>query len=645
MLVGIDFGTTYSCIHYIKNGTIKPFLIDNMNLIPSVIDSDNNAGLDINNDNVIMNLKSSLDTYGDGYITIFFNYLYQKLKELDNNIDAVVSVPANFDHHKRNLIKNTFEKVGIKVLRILNEPTASVLGYNTDKEKILIIDIGAGTTDITFLEYVDGIYQIIKNEGNNNLGGNKITDNLLIYFKLENNKENFDKMEFIKKKINYLDEENLFLNGKIINQEIFEEINQDFINDFKIILDKFDASHNNNNAMQNAIIIDEILLVGGCCNSYLISKIIKDKFEGKTIKKSKNMQEIVSIGCCRYAGILTNELKDEIVLVDVVPLSLGVKLVDGTFSVIIEKNSILPVSKTNTYTTDKSEEDIEIEVYQGENPIAEKNSLISKVIYKNDLNNPLFKLTLKIDTNGLISLFVLEENTQKMEKYKLENIKYHKTELKYNDIDLVKDYEKSNLMKEKYQLKNILNNYLNHLENIIDKNKQSLKQSLIINDISEIYDNLDNYSLEEIIKLKEKYVYIPQDSNSDFYNITNISDITTLKEELDIINKIIINYSNLSEEEEQYLKTNLEILQISNLDEKTLRKQINLFEKIKRINYVEELNYLVSYLIENLNDLGLIEDNKKTLLDYLSNIDLTINNNSLAEITLNNLNKFCENLK
>ena len=631
MLVGIDFGTTYSCIHYIKNGTIKPFLIENMNLIPSVIDNNNNAGLDINSDNVIMNLKSTIDIYGDGYISIFFNYLYQKLKELDDKIDAVVSVPANFNHHKRNLIKNTFEKVGINVLRILNEPTASVLGYNTDREKVLIIDIGAGTTDITFLEYIDGIYQIIKNEGNNNLGGNKITDNLLTYFKLENNKENFDKMEFIKKKINYLDEENLFLNGKIINKEIFEEINQDFINNLNIILNEF-----NND-------VDEILLVGGCCNSYLISKIIKDKFEGKTIKKSKNMQEIVSIGCCRYAGILTNELKDEIVLIDVVPLSLGVKLVDGTFSIIIEKNSVLPISKTNTYTTNNNDEDIEIEVYQGENPIAEKNSLISKVIYKNDQNNPLFKLTLKIDTNGLISLFVLEENTQKMEKYKLENIKYHKTELKYNDTDLIKDYEKSNLMKEKYQLKNILNNYLNHLENIIDKNND--KQSLIINDVSEIYGNLDNYTLEEIINLKEKYIYIPQNTNTDFYSITNISNIVTLKEELDIINKIIINYSNLSDEEEQYLKTNLEISQLSNIDEKTLRKQINLFEKIKRINYVEELNYLVSYLNENINDLELTDDNKNKLLYYLNNIDITIINNSLAEITLNNLNKFCENLK
>jgi molecular chaperone DnaK (HSP70) len=634
MLVGIDFGTTYSCIHYIKNGVIRPFLIDNMNLIPSVIDIKNNAGLDINDSNVIMNLKSTLDTFGDSYIIVFFNYLYQKLKQLDANIDAVISVPANFDHHKRNLIKNTFEKVGIKVLRILNEPTASVLGYNTDKEKVLIIDIGAGTTDITYLEYVDGIYQIIKNEGNNNLGGNKITDNLLTYFKLENNKENFDKMEFIKKKINYLQEENLFLNGKIINQEIFEEINQDFINNFNEILNEFDDLN-----------IDEILLVGGCCNSYLITLLIKSKFKNKSIKKSKNMQEIVSIGCCRYAGILMNELKDEIVLVDVVPLSLGVKLIDGTFSVIIEKNSVLPVTKTNSYTTDKNDEDVEIEVYQGENPIAEKNSLIAKVIYKNDSNNPLFKLTIKIDTNGLIILYVLEENSQKMEKYKLENIKYHKVELKYEEIDLVIDYEKSNLMKEKYQLKNILNNYLNHLDNIVDKSKNCQ----IINDVSEIYDKLDNYTLEEIQKLKEKYVYIPNDVvNSDFYNIENdINTINDLKEQLDKINNIIINYTNLNDNEEQYLKTNLEILQLSNLDEKTLRKQINLFENIKRIDYVEELNYLITYLIENLNDLEISENNKKNLLEYLSNINLSEinNNNSLAEITLNNLNKYCENLK
>jgi molecular chaperone DnaK (HSP70) len=630
MLVGIDFGTTYSCIHYIKNGTIKPFLIDNMNLIPSVIDNNNNAGLDINSDNVIMNLKSTLATFGDSYISIFFNYLYQKIKELDSNIEAVISVPANFDHHKRTLIKNTFENVGIKVLRILNEPTASVLGYNTDREKVLIIDIGAGTTDITYLEYIDGIYQIIKNEGNNDLGGNKITDNLLTYFKMDSNKENFDKMEFIKKKINYLGEENLFLNGKIIDQEIFEEINQDFVNNFNEILNKFDD-----------IEIEEILLVGGCCNSYLISKLITNKFSNKPIKKSRNMQEIVSIGCCRYAGILMNELKDEIVLVDVVPLSLGVKLVDGTFSVIIEKNSILPISKTNTYTTDeKDSEDIEIMIYQGENPIAEKNSLISKVIFKNDkFSNPLFKLTLKIDTNGLISLYVLEENSQKMEKYKLESIKYHKVELKYSETDLVKDYEVSNLMKEKYQLKNILNNYLNHLENVVNNND-------IMEDISEIYDHLEQLTLEEVLKLKEKYIYIPKDINDDFYNVKiTEAELQQLKDELDSINKILLNYQNLNEEEEQYLKTNLEILQISNIDELTLRKQVNLFEKIKRVNYIEELNYLITYLLENLNELGLNEENKEILLNYINSINLDhINSNSLAEITLNNLNKFCENL-
>jgi molecular chaperone DnaK (HSP70) len=630
MLVGIDFGTTYSCVHYIKNGTIKPFLIDNMNLIPSVIDNNNNAGLDINSDNVIMNLKSTLDNFGDSYITIFFNYLYQKLKELDSNIEAVISVPANFDHHKRTLIKDTFEKVGIKVLRILNEPTASVLGYNTDREKVLIIDIGAGTTDITYLEYLDGVYQIIKNEGNNDLGGNKITDNLLTYFKMESNKENFDKMEFIKKKINYLGEENLFLNGKIIDQDIFEEINQDFVNNFNEILNKFDD-----------IEIDEILLVGGCCNSYLISKLIINKFSDKPIKKSKNMQEIVSIGCCRYAGILMNELKDEIVLVDVVPLSLGVKLVDGTFSVIIEKNSILPVTKTNTYTTDdKDSEDIEIDVYQGENPIAEKNSLISKVIFKNDkYSNPLFKLTLKIDTNGLISLYVLEENSQKMEKYKLESIKYHKAELKYSETDLVKDYEVSNLMKEKYQLKNILNNYLNHLENVINNGD-------IMKDISDIYDNLDKLTLEEVLKLKEQYIYIPKDINDDFYNVKiTEAELQQLKDELDSINKILLNYQNLNEDEEQYLKTNLEILQISNIDELTLRKQINSFEKIKRVDYMEELNYLITYLLNNLNDLGLNQENKEKLLNYINSINLdNINSNSLAEITLNNLNKFCENL-
>jgi hypothetical protein len=336
-----------------------------------------------------------------------------------------------------------------------------------------------------------------------------------------------------------------------------------------------------------------------------------------------------------------------------VPLSLGVKLIDGTFSVIIEKNSVLPVTKTNSYTTDKNDEDVEIEVYQGENPIAEKNSLIAKVIYKNDSNNPLFKLTLKIDTNGLISLYVLEENSQKMEKYKLENIKYHKVELKYEEIDLVKDYEKSNLLKEKYQLKNILNNYLNHLENHLENHLDNIvdksKNSEIINDVSEIYDNLDNYTLEEIQQLKEKYVYIPNDVvNSDFYNIENdMNIINDLKEQLDKINNIIINYTNLNEEEEQYLKTNLEILQLSNLDEKTIRKQINLFEKIKRIDYVEELNYLITYLIENLNNLEISENNKKNLLEYLSNINLSEinNNNSLAEITLNNLNKYCENLK
>ena len=611
VILGIDFGTSNSVISYfdkgpqvIKDGVdslipTKVYLGEKMyfgNHIPKNIIK--------NNSRLIENFKSKIGEYEtsqeiNNVIFQFFRYL-KDIVEIkfgkDINFHTILTVPSNFNDNQRNIILNNSKKAGFDVLRLINEPTAAAFAYGlnsgNDEENILVFDVGGGTFDISLLE-VDtsesGFYfEVVDSFGINDLGGNDFTD--CIYSKLvdrlkinENLSDNIRESEFwkrcnkAKEKLSFLKKVEIKVNNDDDNKFILDVNNcRDMCRD---LLDKL----KNNEWIMNLadkinkkeLSINNILLVGGSSKLIIIQDLIKEIFK---IQPSihNQVQHVVSLGACYYGALIKNKLENfnDIILIDTLPLSLGVETADGNFSVIIPKNTPLPATRSKKYTTDTpGDEEVKIVVYQGEKSVAKKNTIIGEIDFdKVSLStNPVINISFKVDISGLISISVEDLKTNDSKNVLI------KCNVEIDDNDTIEDnFEAEKLDEEEAQLLSLCYNIRNKIENLLSSdNCEKQLDEEEYNHFSNLLSVLYDYEVEstksilptipELIKtnknLDEKYFLLinnsnlvsknsieeSRDSSSESKDYFDIDDII-LQEKLEVLNSKLEYYLSKAEE-------------------------------------------------------------------------------------------------